>query len=227
MQLDPHSNPETGGYSVEGIYFETASRDVFLRTPGYSRRKYRIRRYSQGPNVFLERKAKRNGIVTKRRIQIEETRLSEIPLMNNSHTRYEGIALPNEVATKESNGQSDMSWFCKRIERRKLEPTLCIAYDRVAYLDSGSLGPIRLTIDRRLSCCAINQSSFPLTTNYQSILEDKCILEMKFRETLPTAFREIIDEFKLVSQPVSKFRSAVQACGLAPAVNQPTSEGAN
>lgn len=227
MQLDPHSNPETGGYSVEGIYFDTASHDVFRRTPGYSRRKYRIRRYSQGPSVFLERKAKRKGIVTKRRIQIEESRLSHVLLNQPINESHPEIALPNVAAVDARNEPTDMKWFCKRIDRMKLQPTLCIAYDRIAYLAMENLGPIRLTIDRGISCCAFDQLSFPSRASYQHILDGKCILELKFRETLPIAFREIIDSFQLMSQSVSKFRNAFQACGLSPRVDPLTSEGEN
>ena len=223
MQLDPHSDPDTGGYSVEGIYFETADRDVYRRTPGYSRRKFRIRRYSQGQILFLERKSKRQGIVTKRRVQFDESKLGEV---------LQPVVLPTETQSdvevpQDCNPKSEMSWFRKRIDRLRLMPTLCISYDRVAFLAMESFGPIRLTIDRGLGCCALNQTGFPAKNHYHRILENQCVLELKYRESLPTAFREIIEAHKLISQPVSKFRHAIHACGLTPPKDQMNDEGGN
>lgn len=211
MQLDPHADPQTGGYSVEGIYFETQGRDVYRRTPGYSRRKFRIRRYAKGPNVFLERKSKRRGVVTKRRIQLETFQLDKI-LNGVAEGAPDGL----QVATQNeaSKTQSEMGWFSKRIDKLKLRPMLCIAYDRVAYLQMEKSGPIRLTIDRGLSCCSLEQSQFPSQLDYRTFLDGKCVVEMKYREAMPNAFREIVEEFRLISQPVSKFRNAIVVAGL-------------
>ena len=205
MQLDPHADPQTGGYSVEGIYFETLERDVYRRTAGYSRKKYRIRRYSQGSNVFLERKSKRKGLVTKRRLQLKPSDLAAI--LNGTYNGTWSLSVAEH--SNESSGPTEMNWFLKRIDRLKLQPTLCIAYDRVAFLQMENQGPIRLTIDRGLECCLLNQSHFPCKSDYQSILEGKCIVELKYREALPTVFQEFIEKFKLMSQPVSKFRNAI------------------
>ena len=76
-----------------------------------------------------------------------------------------------------------------------------------------NLGPIRLTIDRGLGCCLLNQSHFPCKSDYQSIFEGECVVELKYREALPTVFREFIEKFKLMSQPVSKFRNAIAVAG--------------
>ena len=40
--------------------------------------------------------------------------------------------------------------------RMPLRPTLCIAYDGVAFLQMENLGPIHLTIDCGMGCCADN-----------------------------------------------------------------------
>ena len=223
MQADPHSDPNTGGYSVEGIYFETTDRDVYRRKPGYSRKKFRIRRYAGGPNIFLERKSKRRGIVTKRRIQLESSDLDKILTRN-----YEALpdSLQEVKPLAEVRGQATIDWFTKRIDRLNLVPTLCIAYDRVAFLQMEQLGPIRLTIDRGLRCCSLKESQFPSQLAYETFLDRKCVVEMKYRDAMPNAFRGIIEEFMLVSQPVSKFRNAIVVAGLAP-TDIGSSEGTN
>lgn len=125
----------------------------------------------------------------------------------------------------DSKGKTEVAWFSKRIKRLKLRPMLCLNYDRIAFLQMDNLGPIRLTVDRDLGCCTLEQSQFPEKLAYQKILEGKCVIEMKYRESVPTVFREIIEEFKLVSQPVSKFRNAIVVAGLA--TDDPPSEGAS
>ena len=222
MQADPHADPKTGGYSVEGIYFETHDRDVFRRIPGYSRRKFRIRRYSGGSAMFLERKSKRKGIVTKRRIQIESSELDKILT-----GVYEGPldGLHEAEPSLEMLKPRTIDWFTRRIDKLKLHPTLCIAYDRVAFLQMDQQGPIRLTIDRGLRCCSLTDSQFPSQLAYRPFLGEKCVVEMKYRDAMPIGFREILEEFKLVSQPVSKFRNAIVVAGLAARIETPSAEG--
>lgn len=196
MQLDPHADPHTRGYSVEGIYFETQARDVFNRMPGYSRRKFRIRRYGNGDTVFLERKSKRQGIVTKRRLQLESNEVMKFL----SETLSRGAIYNSEVEGQaELDSATEMSWFVNRIYRLKLRPTLCIAYERVAFLQMEGNFPIRLTVDRSLSCCPFVQTGFPSKLDYSKFLESNCVVELKYQNVMPGCFRDLIDEFQLIS----------------------------
>ena len=219
MKLDSFADPKTGGYSVEGIYYETQELNVFNKTPGYSRKKFRIRRYSEGATLFLERKSKRRGIVTKRRIQLDA---NQLPEMLQTTSESESATTPNS----DSSGPTELDWFARRLERLMLRPTLCIAYDRVAFLQMDQLGPIRLTIDRSVGCCKSNQLGFPDRSSYQRILDGKCIVELKYREALPNTFRQFIEDFQLKVQPVSKFRHGMVATGLASPQRHTDSEGA-
>jgi hypothetical protein len=219
MPLDPNANPTTGQYSVEGIYFETDNRDVFQRTPGYSRQKFRVRRYAGGQIIFVERKSKRNGLVSKRRVQIEPIELNQIlnPVVSLPMGSDAVSSSSNEERSpslEQSVDKNPTEWFTKRISKRKLQPTLCIAYERAAFLQMDALGPIRLTVDSDLKCCAFHQANFPESHVYQSFLNEMCIIEFKYREHIPTLFRNWIDEFQLAPQSVSKFRNALQNVGL-------------
>lgn len=171
MQVDSHADPVSGGYLVEGIYFETSERDVFQRNPGYARRKFRIRRYSGGSTIFLERKSKRNGIVSKRRIALDAAELPSTLL-----------AVKSPDPSKESNEIVNLDWFARRIARRGLDPTICIRYDRIAYMQMENSGPIRLTIDRNLACTPFDGVQFPSKELYRPILSGHCVAEFKFRE---------------------------------------------
>ena len=104
--------------------------------------------------------------------------------------------------------------FINRFPSSELADYATIQIANVAFLQMENLGPIRLTIDRGLGCCLLNKSQFPCLSDYKSILAGKCVVELKYREVLPTVFRELIQEFKLMSQPVSKFRNAIAVAGL-------------
>jgi hypothetical protein len=43
------------------------------------------------------------------------------------------------------------------------------------------------------------------------LLKDHAILEMKFRMAMPALFRQMIEEFRLHAQPVSKYQLGVNA----------------
>ena len=215
MQLDSFADPKTGGYSVEGIYYETHELNVFNKSPGYSQKKFRLRSYSNGGTLFLERKSKRRGIVTKRRIQLEAHQLPEML-----------EAKPRSEPHPGSSYQTELDWFVRRLDRQMLRPTLRIAYDRVAFLQMDQLGPIRLTIDRSVGCCKFDQMTFPDRSSYQSILDGMCVVEFKYREALPNTFRQFMEEFQLIAQPVSKFCHGMIATGLASFRKPNNSDGA-
>jgi hypothetical protein len=71
LAADPHGGGDAGDqYRTTSLYFDTARLDTFHRRGSYGRAKYRIRRYGDAPEVFLERKLKRNGFLCKRRMLV-------------------------------------------------------------------------------------------------------------------------------------------------------------
>ena len=70
---DPHAaDAEGDGYRTTSLYFDTEDLDVFFRRESNGRAKFRIRRYNDGPVLFVERKLKRAGLVTKRREKADQ-----------------------------------------------------------------------------------------------------------------------------------------------------------
>ena len=59
-----------GSYRVASVYCDTSAFDVFRRSAGFKRRKYRVRRYGDSPELFLERKTKVGDQVRKKRVTI-------------------------------------------------------------------------------------------------------------------------------------------------------------
>jgi hypothetical protein len=219
---DPHADPACGhGYVVRSLYLDTAQLDTYHRHGSFRRAKYRVRCYGHQPLAFLERKCKTNGQVRKRRTSIEP---QELPLL----------------AQEPADGWQG-AWFLRRLQLRRLLPQLEIEYARAAFVGDDQ-GPIRLTVDRDLRCrkatepvngsrlagfnalaiakavasLSANGSDVPshLCNGHVTLLPGQAIVEMKFQVALPATFKRLIQEMGLNPSPVSKYRLAVEACGL-------------
>jgi hypothetical protein len=195
LDVDPHSSAELKeGYEITSLYFDTAHFDVFHRRGSFGRSKYRIRRYGLGSVVFLERKLKTRGLVSKRRTPIPLVDLSW--LTGNQGRGWEG------------------DWFSRRLRARELA-TLCqISYRRTARFMMTNLGPIRLTLDTALRARLETGLAFTPPTDGLPILENHAILELKYRVQMPGLFKLLVEEFALNPQAISKYRLAAPALGL-------------
>ncbi len=196
LSPDPNASEKSdGSYQITSLYFDTEQFDVFHRKGSFGRSKYRIRRYGQSEIVFLERKLKTRGLLTKRRSIIKLDELER--LASESPERgWPGF------------------WFHRRFLARRLEPVCQISYHRTARVAMTRYGPIRLTLDENLRGLPVTGLGFGEGEG-RLLSEDRIILELKFRYEMPVLFKYLAEEFALNPQPVSKYRLAVAALGLA------------
>ena len=193
---DPHADPALGGaYRVTSVYFDTPTFDVYRRSPGYRRRKYRVRRYGGAPTAFLERKAKRRQQVRKRRVSV--------PLA--------------ELATLAGATSADWpgAWFAAQLAKRHLRPVCRVSYERVALIGACAEGPIRVTFDREAHGGPAAGAEPESVADGPRLLEDEVITEFKFLGAMPAAFKEVVEGLRLNPRSVSKYRRCVEAVGLA------------
>jgi hypothetical protein len=197
LDADPHGAGAAGDeYDVSSLYFDTDQFDVYSRRDSYGRGKYRIRRYGGGPDVFLERKLRTGRILAKRRTRVPAGVLP-------------ALAAPGLIA-------GDGRWFHRRLIVRDLAPRCQVTYTRMARQRPTSYGPMRLTIDDRFGAAG---ASVPMLLQQpgRPFLEHAAILELKFRGELPSLFKELIETFALLPEPLSKYRLAMDAITLTPA----------
>lgn len=192
LQPDPHG--DHGAYRLTSVYCDTPQLDVFHRSPGYRRRKYRLRRYGESPLVFLERKSRRGDRVKKKRAGIPE---DELPLLLG--------APPPEWPGR---------WFLNRVGERGLQPTCRVAYWRTAFFGHAGSLPVRLTLDRELIGAAVADWSAAPLHEGSSLLPGGVLVELKFHAHLPELFRELLPQLPLQQARVSKYRRCVQLCRL-------------
>src|SRR4051812_46576558 len=82
---DPYgSGPHGDTYETNSLYFDTCDFDVFHRRGSYGRSKYRVRRYGEAADLFLERKLKTRDRVSKRRSIVDAR---ELPRLTNAEPK--------------------------------------------------------------------------------------------------------------------------------------------
>lgn len=195
MAMDAHGETELGGaYRTISLYCDTPQLDVFLRSPSYKRRKYRLRRYGDASWLFLERKTRSGDRVAKRRTAVALEDLSP-------------LAQPLSLTTWPGH------WFHRRLLARRLRPACQVGYLRKAYVGTGVDGPLRLTLDRQLHGALSEQWSIEPIVGGLPLLAGQIVLELKFRAVLPSAFKELMGDLRLTPCPVSKYRLCRQAWG--------------
>jgi len=185
-------------YQVSSLYFDTKEWSVFNKLGSYRRSKYRIRRYNRDDRVFLERKIKTGGQVSKWRSLADIEDLASLNL---------------EALPMKGHG----AWFQRRLRARRLEPVCRIRYRRLARQGENRYGRFRLTLDDGIRAESIRRACF-LEKSAAGPEVDCCpegvVLEMKFGDFMPALFKQMIEEFQLSETGFSKYRSAVQKLGL-------------
>ena len=190
FQPDPHG--QDGTYQTTTLYLDTPWLDVYHKSPGHRRSKYRLRRYGAAAVVQLERKKRRGDRVRKRR---ETWLLADLPRLLDT--------------------EGDCTWFGSRIQARGLQPVCCIGYDRTAFAGRTPAGPVRLTLDRQVVGRAASGWSVPAFVGGRELLKDEAVLELKFRLGLPRLFRELLATLPPQAGRGSKYRRCVEAWDLA------------
>jgi len=189
LDPDPYADRDSGDrYQITSLYFDTTRFDVFHRRGSYGRSKLRIRRYGQSQVVFLERKLKTRGLLTKRRSIVK---LDQLERLNDLEACQDWAGY----------------WFHRRLLVRELNPVLQISYSRNARVAMTTYGPIRLTLDENLRALPTAGMSFSQQA-MSPILNEHIILELKFRYGMPALFKYLVEEFALTPRSFSKYRLA-------------------
>ncbi len=188
-------------YTVRSIYFDTRNLlFYFEKLDGLKiRKKLRVRTYnSSHPDsiAFLEIKRKIGGTIFKERAQIS---LAETPNLMNGAQLHLTSNQPGFIE------RAALNKFVYLFKRLKLEPKALITYEREAL--KGLIDPLfRVTFD-------FNVRSYPhpdleeifREQDLRILANQVFILEVKFYERMPVWIRNIIRDFKLHVQPISKY----------------------
>jgi VTC domain-containing protein len=190
-RLTPDPHGDNGVYRTTSLYVDTSYLDIYHKTRGYRRSKYRLRRYGSAEWVHLERKVRRGDRVRKRRDTVPLDEVSSL---------IAGV-----------NG----GWFGQRVRERLFQPVCWIAYTRTAFQSATLTGPLRLTLDRGVMGIPATGWTVPAGVEGRALLTGEVILELKYRANLPPLFHELLAALPFRSVGVSKYSRCVEAWGLA------------
>lgn len=198
LRPDPHG--DEGCYRVTSVYCDTPEFDVFHRHEGYRRSKLRLRRYDAAPFVFLERKQRNGDKVKKRRVEIAPEELPQL-------ASYMAGTIP-------PTGW-EAGWFLEKALKKRFSPVCRVGYNRTAFFGTAGGQGVRLTIDENMvGVPAQGWDAQPLHEGHE-LLPGSALLELKFQDSIPQLFRELLPELPVQTARVSKYRRCVQVCGLA------------
>jgi hypothetical protein len=192
QRLTPDPHGVGGAYRTSTLYLDTPHLDVYYKSPGYRRSKYRLRRYGSEGVIHLEQKTRRGDRVRKRR---EVLPLAELPR----------LVAPDGAGT----------WFGQRVGARAFRPVCRVGSLRTAFVTTTSGGPVRLTLDREMRGSAASDWTVPDRVEGRTLLPGAVVLELKFRAALPALFRELLDLLTVRAAGASKYGRCVEAWGLA------------
>jgi len=88
-----------------------------------------------------------------------------------------------------------------------------VSYHRTARIAETELGTIRLTVDDDLRALPAAGLSF-LPGSGDVVNHSHSIVEFKFRMAMPLVFKQLVEQFAIKPQRVSKYRMAATALGL-------------
>ncbi len=193
MRVDRHAGAG-GQYWVRSLYFDTLSnRDYYDKVNGNSeRRKLRLRIYDTASDAaMLELKSKRGAFVHKESMQLN--RADAIRLINDDDCAFLASA---------SSDTANKFYACFSLER--LRPVLLIDYERQAF--ELPFENIRITIDRNVRASMDTSRLFDKSVPCANVInEAHCILEVKYRHTIPDFLRSILSDIGLPSDSISKY----------------------
>lgn len=199
LQIDPFANRETGQYKVCSLYLDTIAFDIYHRTPVTNGAKFRFRRYDNGLELFLERKRREQGVVTKHR------------------------DLVSLDALIHSSTLSSPIW--DEAQSFGMVPSCAVEYQRDAFVNEQSGAPFRVTVDNHLGVHRFvgsdwgdlsaflkrNRTHEDLRSSdsFRVLVPGFSVVEFKFTDSLPVHLKRWVEDFQIAPVKFSKYRTAL------------------
>ncbi|CAM3966140.1 polyphosphate polymerase domain-containing protein [Alkalicoccus chagannorensis] len=192
-----------GRYNIVSLYFDSDDRDIYYETRNKLnfRQKLRLRVYDQADlnsTSFLEVKQKFNNVVNKRRTQL--------PLSHAYQYLDNGMSPGIDVSNPQIMREAD---HFRRLY--DLKPEVVVSYDRQAFHGIYE-DDLRVTFDYNLMCrrSDLRIENGPQGTHF--VDEDLVVMEVKINNSVPLWLTEMLSDFRLSKQGVSKFCTSIDVC---------------
>ena len=215
IELDPFVEKQPGKkYLVRSLYYDNQAMACYYeKIDGVKRRaKFRVRTYTDvegdGTASFLEIKGRHNAQVFKHRTELA----AGGSCAEASDNFYDETT--RNVLGRLEEGAIKSQFICD-LHKKALAPKMLIDYRRRPYFSKYD-PEFRLTFDDSLSSAATSRLFPRAWEPHRRFLPGYTILEVKFRQLVPSWFHRIIQTFELRRISVSKYCAGVEAFDLTP-----------
>lgn len=205
MQWDPYvAGTGKDYYNVNSLYYDSAGFGCYYeKVAGVSSRsKFRLRFYNElkeDSKIFIEIKRKRNDVIIKDRIV--ESRENSFDILNsNNYINY--------LNSLDKNKKGVLEEFLWAKNYACLKPQIMVSYLRrplVSRYDE----KFRVTFDYNIKAYKaewLDRRVGPV----KDVLTDELVLELKYNNFLPLWFYDIIEKYKLLLVPYSKYCNSLE-----------------
>lgn len=207
MEYDPYvlDKPEKE-YVVSSLYFDTPKLDCYNeKISGLEKRfKLRLRIYKdfveEGDNIFLEIKRKNDMVVFKDRAVLTFNLYNEFFVKENFN-----IDLLKNYSLSPRDKKIIKEFFWKKL-RGCMSPLIYVRYRRKPLIGKFNKS-LRVTFDSSISACV--SSSLKPEENLNELFPDHIVMEIKYDNSLPHWFSQIIRKHNLERLPFSKYCGGV------------------
>jgi SPX domain protein involved in polyphosphate accumulation len=189
-------------YTVRSLYFDTPRLQYYFEKVegAKNRKKVRIRvydNYAAGTIAFLEIKRKNGEHISKFRAPLlyqDLDKLFEIRDVKNLI-----------ICNKSHKAIENAKMFLSYLIQDNLNPVSLVTYEREALVSKFDHS-LRITFDKNLRFLSSAQyKNMFEEEKLQKVLKDKVIIEIKFKNTMPTWLRDILIKYGLHRKSVSKY----------------------
>ncbi|MBR4235707.1 MAG: polyphosphate polymerase domain-containing protein [Clostridia bacterium] len=192
LDYDPHADAN-GEYFIRSLYFDDVFDSAYYdKVDGApARDKYRIRIYNMSDAViFLERKRKAGELIQKSSVRITRELAQELINGNPTPLLKTGEPLLLEMYAE--------------MRTKLLRAKVLVDYTREAFVHPAQ--NVRITFDKRLSCCPGSTDLFNKDLLSASVLDSaQEILEVKYDEYLPQFIAAVLADSSHEHCAVSKY----------------------
>jgi hypothetical protein len=199
LSRDPHGELSSGQYDVCSLYLDSPNYEVLYRRSAASTAKFRLRRYDRASELFIERKVRERGIVSKQRHRLSLEHFDR--------------------------SLRDECLFLEELLQRQLLPSCCVQYRRHAFYNPELDNNFRVTVDSNLHVFVFKERTWQdslrflnhpddyvtskQTDRSKLLFENWFVVEFKYMNTMPVRLKDWIAQFQLVPMKFSKYRTAM------------------
>ncbi|MCD4705494.1 polyphosphate polymerase domain-containing protein [bacterium] len=205
MKWDPYVVGKKGEYYVvNSLYYDSAGFGCYYeKIAGVSARsKFRLRFYNflqDDSKIFIEIKRKRDNIIIKDRVAESVEKANQI-LNFNSYPEY--------LTNLSNNERKVLEEFLWAKNYACLKPQIMVSYLRRPLISKYD-NKFRITFDYNIKAYKSKWLG-EQTGLVKNVLTDNVILELKYNNFLPIWFYEIIEKYKFLRIPYSKYCNSLE-----------------